>query len=167
MHWVGRRLFAGIVWGMVPFLIASGMPRVGCVCANGDHRPFCQGFQHDGQSPEKSCSACNGCEGCAATPAKNSISDQSDRSCCGQPVRSASSGVTHPGRCCQPYLILPSAVKNDVAVSPPLVDDELVSQSITVLFFAASVGMDFCSQLSPPPISSGVDILERGCVLVI
>lgn len=167
MHQVGRRLFAAIVWGMVPFLIASGMPRVGCVCSNGDHRPFCLGVQHDGQSPAKSCLTCNGCEGCAAAPTNHSASGSADRNCCGQPGGLPSSGVTPSEHCCQPYLILPNVVKVDVAASPPLAGNELVWPSIAALILVPVAGMEPCSRLSPPPNSCGADVLERGCVLVI
>ncbi|MBI5758265.1 MAG: hypothetical protein HZA46_07095 [Planctomycetales bacterium] len=167
MSRVGHRFFAAGVWAMIPFLIASGIPRVGCVCANGDHRPFCMGYRQDGPSPSNSCSACSGCECCPATTAHHPTQGQSDQNCCARSDLSASPGVTQSGRCCQPYLIVPSVVKDDVAVSPPLADYELVWQPLSTKSLSIVAETEGNSSLSLTPISSGVDILQRGCVLVI
>jgi hypothetical protein len=40
-HALQRSIWIGIIWSMLPFTLASGMPRLGCVCANGQYRLFC------------------------------------------------------------------------------------------------------------------------------
>ena len=30
------------VWGMVPLMVVGGLPRVGCVCADGQHKVICE-----------------------------------------------------------------------------------------------------------------------------
>ena len=167
MFWFGRQLVSAMVWVAIPFVIASGMPRVGCVCASGDHRPFCQGYQSTGPNHAKSCCAGSGCEACKTETANKTHGDRSDRPCCGSSNPSTSSGVAESGRCCQPYLIVPSVVKDNLAVWAPAADDELVWQPMATMLILVAADCDVSTASLPLPGSSGVDILRDCCVLVI
>lgn len=36
-----KRLSTAFVWALVPFTVVSGIPRIGCLCADGQHKLFC------------------------------------------------------------------------------------------------------------------------------
>lgn len=43
MPFLREHLWVGLLWGMIPLTLVSGMPRQGCICANGDYKLFCDG----------------------------------------------------------------------------------------------------------------------------
>lgn len=166
MYRLRRQLASAMVWMTIPFILASGMPRVGCVCANGDHRPFCRGYLGGGKPFSKACSICSGCECCRADTDKSS-GGASSHSCCPNSKASTSSGVAQSSRCCQPYLIQPSVLKDNLATQAPPVDNELVWQPELDTLALIVTDLNVATSSLPPPASSGVDILHFCCVLVI
>jgi hypothetical protein len=44
------------IWAMIPLTVFGGLPRVGCICADGQHKFFCQ--RHPWQEPGRPCNCC-------------------------------------------------------------------------------------------------------------
>lgn len=72
------RIAAALIWVLVPLTVFAGLPRTGCICANGQHKFFCQRSRIDG--PERLCSCCYGKNPSRA--AANAA--DGTRTCCGQ-----------------------------------------------------------------------------------
>jgi len=52
------RIAAALTWALVPLTVFGGLPRMGCICANGQHKFFCQRRANEG--PDGSCNCCDG-----------------------------------------------------------------------------------------------------------
>lgn len=167
MIWFRQQLFSVVAWTTIPFVLASGMPRVGCLCANGDHRPFCQGIQPSASVPAKACADCSGCDCCAGAKVRAPTESKRTPACCGQAHEEHIAGAAASHRCCQPYLIPPNAVKNYVAAPACSFDDDCTWQSEEHVW-SRTAANGFAVDLSRHRhVCSGVDILHRCCVLVI
>lgn len=95
------KFLAALVWTMVPLTVFGGLPRMGCICANGQHKFFC----------ERASSAREGlCRCCFGEAAKPSRSEQDGnrtlKSCCRhkRAVSTDGSAVLGTDRPCRPVL---------------------------------------------------------------
>jgi hypothetical protein len=45
------------MWGMIPLTVFGSVPRIGCICSNGQHKFFCERIRHgDAEGP---CTCCH------------------------------------------------------------------------------------------------------------
>jgi hypothetical protein len=55
------RFSIALVWAMIPLTVFGSIPRVGCICANGQHKFYCQ--RHLMQAGAPRCACCYGRDG--------------------------------------------------------------------------------------------------------
>ena len=80
------RMFAGhktrfaavLIWAMIPLTVFASLPRVGCICANGQHKFYCERSRMSGS--EGLCTCCYG-----KGPAKAAVqgATSTPMACCG------------------------------------------------------------------------------------
>jgi len=95
------RFAAVLIWAMIPLTVFASLPRVGCICANGQHKFFCERSRASGS--EGLCTCCYG-KGPAAAGAQGPRG--APVACCGH----------ERGRCVNGL----SAVENDRPCRPVL-----------------------------------------------
>src|SRR5687767_4377274 len=112
MIFVGSTVRTLAVWAMIPLVLLSGTPVMGCVCANGQYKFLCQRQTAATEDPATTapCSCC--------PQHKDGARETASSSCCKKAPRAASTGATVAARCCQEVLELPSpsvVVERDLA----------------------------------------------------
>lgn len=70
------------MWAMIPLMVFGSLPRVGCICANGQHKFFCE--RHLTRAHNAQCTCCYGRQTVAGESAgKMRGSPTSVMACCG------------------------------------------------------------------------------------
>lgn len=149
------QISAALVWAMIPLTLFASLPRTGCICANGQHKFFCQ--RHLTANGNGRCCCCYGnpaTKSQIADRAKSAPSGQ--MSCCrrarSQPTSDLPSAHSEPG--CRPVLdkplfltVLKASLDLDRADSMPLF---LAFEPVPVL--STSIVADIHrGELLPPP----------------
>jgi hypothetical protein len=107
-----------VVWTMVALTLVSGVPRIGCVCANGQHKLFC-GKQfvktccQDGAAQNGNCPCCHGSE-LAGVTGHASCGGESSGGCTNH-AQNSGDGKSISSRCCTRYMaspVVPTVEKN-------------------------------------------------------
>jgi hypothetical protein len=117
-----RRSLA-IVWVMVALTLVGGMPREGCVCANGQHKIFCgKQFakaccQKNGPTKSGRCSCCHQAE-VAANSSSSACADASTDGCPNRD-RHAPSETSVSNKCCTRYTVSPVVPTVEKIVAAP------------------------------------------------
>jgi hypothetical protein len=137
-----------MMWAMIPLIVFGSLPRMGCVCANGQHKTFCQ--RHQQGTAGGRCVCCEHARAMASSKAAH------DTDVCGSQVDKA--GCDGPafdtGRPCRP--VVDRAVL--LTTTKSLLDLDRVNH--TPLFVAAellpnsgiSIAVDYThGELLPPP----------------
>jgi len=95
------RFAAVLIWAMVPLTVFASLPRMGCICANGQHKFFCERSRAPGS--EGLCTCCYG-KGPATTGVQGAASVP--MACCGHQRGRCASGLAAVGsdRPCRPVL---------------------------------------------------------------
>jgi len=121
MNFVGNTLSAIFVWVMIPLTLLSGTPLGGCVCANGQHRFFCQRL-NSGNGDSASTTACSCCH---IQSGPNAAANRRS-TCCALATRSLPKGKEQgvSTRCCHRFVEIPSP--STVAEKFDAGDDEAV-----------------------------------------
>lgn len=128
MHTLRHYLRATVIWLMVPVTLFAGTPRVGCVCANGEHKVICERHlssccrnAEQGSGEKGPCSCCH--KGHAAQEKRN----QASSGCCKSPD-GCPNGQTTSEPCCKPVTIKP--------LLPPVAQHvDLLDVGFVALFF--------------------------------
>src|SRR5258708_3016699 len=47
-----------VMWAMIPLMVFGSLPRIGCICANGQHKFFCE--RHLPGAQDAQCTCCYG-----------------------------------------------------------------------------------------------------------
>ena len=141
-----RRSFA-IVWAMVALTLAGGMPREGCVCANGRHKIFCgkqfakECCQKNGQTKSGKCSCCYKSE----TAQESSSAACADASTAGCPSRDRSTptDTSVSSKCCSRYTVSPvvPTVEKNVAAPNSLSEWAALEFAPNLVAISASVSV--------------------------
>jgi hypothetical protein len=100
-----NRLSAAFVWAMVPFTIVSGIPRIGCICADGQHKLLC-GKQLTAACCQDAETEAPSCPCCAKSESAQRLESVPAKSCCGQKAERPA-GATVSKTCCTRYLVSP------------------------------------------------------------
>lgn len=131
MHQFRNALSTAVVWAMLPLTLLGGMPRLGCVCANGRQKLCCD-CQRSGSCGRAENGSAAGPSACCGRSAGGSAATQAAvpqpeacAGCCGH-----SDSTTRPGqpsqvqppveRCCQGVVFhtaLPSVAETATAPS--------------------------------------------------
>lgn len=143
-----------VMWAMIPLMVFGSLPRIGCICANGQHKFFCE--RHLTRAHDAQCSCCYGRQTApSATAAKSGSCPNGVMNCC------AAKRVTHHDGSpafatdcpCRPVVDRPVVI----AAVKALLDLDRVDQ--TPLFLATapifelvpSVSLDHARGNLPPP----------------
>lgn len=72
-----------VMWAMIPLTVFGSLPRMGCICANGQHKFFCE--RHHSGDVAGRCACCNG-RATAKTATLHETQNRSARgmACCRQ-----------------------------------------------------------------------------------
>jgi len=111
MRWFREHLWVAVVWALTPLTFVSGMPRQGCICANGDYKLFCDGHhgccRHSGaaKSAQESepCCCCHKSHHESQCDGVSVAKTDSGSDCCHGSSR-CPRGVARPQRCCTPVV---------------------------------------------------------------
>lgn len=120
MRGISKRFATGLVWAMIPLTILGSLPRIGCICADGQRKLLCQRLFRTESSCKTSTGSCSCCHRSAAKNGRQ-VAKQSHvagvKSCCaarqshGSPLHGKQLGS---GRCCTPEINVP--------LLPPVLD---------------------------------------------
>src|SRR5258708_29391066 len=58
-----------VMWAMIPLMVIGSLPRIGCICANGQHKFFCE--RNLSGSHDTQCTCCYGRQTTASATAGN------------------------------------------------------------------------------------------------
>ena len=97
------RFTIALLWAMIPLTVFGSQPRMGCICANGQHKTFCQRYlQNDSDS---GCICCYGKDR-AATGAQTRTAPLGEKSCCrcNRATGKSDRPVAHSDRPCRPVI---------------------------------------------------------------
>ncbi len=144
MHSARGRLQVVMLWSMVPLTFLSSMPRIGCICANGDYKLFCDGHygtccQQVTKGPSDS-HACCCCHRSHRASAEGNVSadGNSTKDCCHR-SGGGHSRVAPAKRCCTPVAGMTVLPRASQPVSVPDVRAQLL-QFCLVDSFQSPVG---------------------------
>ncbi len=89
---------------MIPLIVLGSLPRMGCICADGQHKTFCQ--RHLQGNREGGCVCCEGRKDAATTRGseKADLSTKGRTCCQGGGKRSSESPGFSQGRPCRPVV---------------------------------------------------------------
>jgi hypothetical protein len=148
------RFSIALMWGMIPLMVFGSLPRIGCICANGQHKFFCE--RHVEGAHDAQCACCYGRQATTRETASDGHSwPTSVMSCCG--VKRASHDAGTPAFAtdcpCRPVVDRPVVI----AAVKALLDLDQAGHS--PLFLAAvpafvqvpSVSFDHARGDLPPP----------------
>ena len=99
------RITKVLMWAMIPLIVFGSMPRMGCICADGQHKIFCQ--RHLQGNRSGGCVCCQGMNAAVDGSAKHESPKTADRSgCCQAAGGKCSSGCPSlsEGRPCRPVV---------------------------------------------------------------
>lgn len=137
-----------MMWAMIPLIVFGSLPRMGCVCANGQHKFFCE--RHRQGPAGGQCVCCDHAKAVASSRAvhnANVCGSHDDESACDSPVF----GTARPCRPVVDRVVLLTAAKSSL---------DLDQVNHTPLFVAAellpaagpSIAADYThGELLPPP----------------
>ncbi len=142
------------MWVMIPVLVAGTLPRMGCICADGTHKFFCQ--RHRQGNRTGPCVCCEGRNARADARGREELAASAGRhSCCrgADGKRPSESPELGTGRPCKPVVdrveIVTSAKAaldlDRLARAPLFAAVELPPAVV------AAVDADYASGESPPP----------------
>ena len=97
------RITKVLMWAMIPLIVFGSMPRMGCICADGKHKMFCQ--RHLQGNRTGPCICCNGRTAPADVCARSHRA-AIGHSCCQSRAGKCSSGCPSlgEGRPCRPVV---------------------------------------------------------------
>jgi len=99
------RITKVLMWAMIPLIVFGSMPRMGCICADGQHKMFCQ--RHLQGSRSGGCVCCQGLKASANACASHQSATPSERpACCQSAGGKCASGCPSltEGRPCRPVV---------------------------------------------------------------
>src|SRR5260370_4756560 len=102
-----------MMWAMIPLVVFGSVPRMGCVCANGQHKVFCE--RHRQGRAAGQCACCDHAKLMASSKAANDCEARGDESACGSPAFDTS-------RPCRPVVdrvVLLTAANSLLDLDPP------------------------------------------------
>jgi hypothetical protein len=88
-----QRCARAVIWAMIPLTFVGSTPRLGCLCANGDHKLFCSGDRRSSIEGQGSCCARESDAAIGRKPERHAPS--SATSCCRKTVAARGNS---PGR---------------------------------------------------------------------
>src|SRR6266478_4078896 len=100
-----------MMWAMVPLVVFGSLPRIGCVCANGQHKAFCE--RHHQGAAGGQCTCCDHAKLMARSNAGHEVNNcgaRDDQSACDSPAFDM-------GRPCRPVVeraVLLTAAKSSL-----------------------------------------------------
>lgn len=140
------RTAIALVWALVPLTVFGSLPRMGCICANGEHKFFCE--RHRSRDGEGRCVCCHG-------PAATGGSS-GEKTCCRQKRAKGPSElpVVSSTRPCRPVLDQPLLL----AAARSILDLDQAAHTPLCIAAAPLPTIDPCTtadatraELLPPP----------------
>jgi hypothetical protein len=137
-----------MMWAMIPLIVFGSLPRMGCVCANGQHKVFCE--RHRQGTARGPCTCCDHAKSMASSKVAHDANEcgmRGDESTCDFPA-------IDTARPCRPVVdraVLLTAAKSSLdldqaAHTPLFVAAELLPTS------GISIAVDYThGELLPPP----------------
>ena len=97
------RFTIALLWAMIPLTVFGSQPRMGCICANGQHKIFCQ--RHLQNDSDSGCICCYGKDQ-STTGDQTRTAPLGEKSCCRCNRAASKDGrpVVHTDRPCRPVL---------------------------------------------------------------
>ena len=91
------RFSIALVWAMLPLTVFAGLPRMGCICASGEHKFFCE--RHRMAAGDGGCICCYGRPGDRRrTEHTTNVASAGEKACC-KSKRLANQSRTQPTLC--------------------------------------------------------------------
>jgi hypothetical protein len=115
---VRDRLWIAALWAMMPVTLVSGMPRLGCICANGQYKLFCERLLHFGGPHEGQPSPTSGCCCCRKSHADRHAAMKSVAECCCHAAGGASARLRAQS-CCKPVIGMPTVAPAVLRILAP------------------------------------------------
>jgi hypothetical protein len=143
------RIAALLIWAMIPLTVFASLPRVGCICANGQHKFFCE--RSRAPATQGLCTCCYG------KAARTAVPDRSrDRMARCRQARCSKGLVTIASdRPCRPVLDCSIFVQSHKAAPPDLDRGDHTPLFVTfepLPMLVSGVAHDFDrGELLPPP----------------
>lgn len=76
-----------MMWAMIPLIVFGSLPRIGCICANGQHKTFCERHrQGTARGPCTCCDHARMAESSKAAPEARKCEASSVESACDNPA---------------------------------------------------------------------------------
>lgn len=121
MDSIRRFLWSALLWAMLPVTFVSGLPRMGCICANGDYKLSCDGHrgnccQHE--APESHAHCCCGRAHRSSSAQSSPTKSDAGGDCCRRSARHQK-GIAPSKRCCTPIVLSSVLSKGAHPVSIP------------------------------------------------
>lgn len=148
------RFTIALMWAMIPLTVFGSIPRIGCICANGNHKFYCE--RHLMKTGAPRCACCYGRDGAQGGSAHAMHACRlGAKSCCGsKPVSNDGKLPALDAECpCRPVLDRPVFT---LAVKAVLDLDQsdhtpLLVAVAPVLAIVPSVSFDHARGDLPPP----------------
>jgi len=123
------RFTLALLWAMIPVTVLGSVPRMGCICANGQHKFFCE--RHRAIASDARCVCCFGRDAARSVPTKGSSAVPGAMTCCGSKRLMKSTGQPEfsADRPCRPVLDRPQFV----SVAKATLDLDLSDQTPSFL----------------------------------
>jgi hypothetical protein len=143
-----------LMWAMVPLIVFGSMPRMGCICADGQHKTFCQ--RHLQGNRAGACVCCEGRMAAAdACGTEKPPAPAGKHSCCqsaGGKCPAGRPSLTQ-GRPCRPVVDRTEIVTSaKAALDLDGVDHTPLFVAVEFLpAIVSSIEVDYARELLPPP----------------
>ena len=148
------RFSIAVMWAMIPLTVFAGLPRIGCVCASGQHKFFCE--RHLTQAGDAQCTCCYGRDEAKNAPSSRTHAcSLATMNCCG--AKRAAHNGTQPAfgaDCpCRPVVdrsvtitVVKAVLDLDQAEHMPL-----FLSAVSTLPVVSRVSFDHARGALPPP----------------
>jgi len=148
------RFTIALMWALIPVVAFAAQPRLGCICANGQHKFFCQ--RHSQGHPDARCSCCFG--RASATGKSGAKACCGGLACCGRTHETCGSKgrVMGSTRSCRPVVESATFLNGSKApIDLKLTDAAPLFVAVDVLplpFGNVAVELDRTRSLPPPDL---------------
>jgi hypothetical protein len=148
------RITKVLMWAMIPLIVFGSMPRMGCICADGQHKTFCQ--RHLQGNRAGACVCCEGRLGAAdACAIEKPRAPAGRHACCQSAGGKCPAGCPSltQGRPCRPVVDRAEIVTSaKAALDLDRVDHTPLFVAVELLpAIVSSVEVDYARELLPPP----------------
>ena len=149
------RFSIAVMWAMIPLMVFGSLPRIGCICANGQHKFFCERHLTSAQRVPQ-CSCCYGRQAASNETSGDTHScPMSGTTCCGAKRVAKNSGspafaTDCPCRSVVDQTVVITAVKAVLDLDPAS-HTALVLAAVPAFVVVPAVCFDHARGDLPPP----------------